>query len=391
MAACGATLGTTLRRMAGVSAAVSLFGLANGGNFAVVAVNMANSGASDTLVGLATSAYFVGALGASLTLGPVVARIGHVGAFAAAAALAAVSTAGLFAIESVFFWPLLRCLTGFAMGGYYLVVDSWFNNAASNATRGRTLAFYETVRLLSVAMGSYLLLSLGAWSGTGVFLMTGVFYAIAIVPVAASHAVKPDIPALARWSWHGLLATAPLGFAFSLAGGLTTASIYGLMPLYGKQIGLDTALLATLIFAAHAGALFLQGPVGLAGDRWGRLPIMAAVTLAGATVALVLGLGGGDSFMFALMGTAIIGGVSHTINTMGVVLANDRVDPASFVAVAAALLVAYDIGTVVGPPIAALTMEMAGPGGLFLFLGAVLLLLALLATAQTRRGAARVT
>ena len=384
-------LGTVLRRMAGVTVAVALFGVANGGNFAIVAVGMADSGASDLLVGFATSAYFIGTLTASLTLGPVVARLGHIRAFIAVAVLATVSTAGLFFIEAVLVWPLLRCLTGFAMGGYYMVVESWFNHAASNATRGRTFAFYVTVRLLSVAAGSFLLLSLGAWGGASVFLMAGLLYAIAILPVAASHGVKPDIPPLMRWSWRGLFATAPLGFAFSLVAGLTTASIYGLMPLYGQQMGFDTAMLATLVFAAHAGALLLQGPVGLAGDRWGRLPIMAVATLLGALAALVIGVGGGDDLLLVVVAAAITGGVSHTVFTMAGVFANDRVEPASFVAVAAALMVAYDIGTILGPPIASLTMVMAGPGGLFLFLGAMLALLSFFAALWARRGACPAT
>ena len=385
------SLGAILVRMAGVSVAVVLFGLANGGNFAVVAVGMADSGASNLLVGLATSAYFVGTLTASLTLGPAIARLGHVRAFALVAALAAMSTAALFFVEGVVFWPLLRCLTGFAMGGYYIVVDSWYHHATSNATRGRTIAFYETARLLSVATGSYVLLSFDAWSGAGVFLMAGLLYAVAILPVAASRAVKPDIPSVARPSWRRLLATAPLGFAFGLVGGFTTAAVYGLMPLYGKQIGLDTTLLATLVFMAHAGALFLQGPVGLAGDRWGRLPVMAVVTFVGAFVALVFGTGDFDNVLLLLAAAAIVGGTSHTVFTMGGVFANDRVDPASFVPVAAALLVAYDVGTIIGPPIASLAMNLAGPGGLFLFLGVMLALLSLFATLQARRGRQPVT
>lgn len=368
----GSGTAPALRNMAGVSAGVMLFGLSNGGNFALVATEMSRVGASDMLVGLATSAYFTGTLTASLTCGALVRRLGHKRCFALAALIACVSTAALGLIEQILLWPALRIATGYAIGMFYVVVESWFNHAAQNRNRGRVLAGYETVRLASVATGSFILLTLQAAVGQPAFLVAGLLYVAAILPVAINRLSGPPPGARARLPYRRLARSAPLGLACCFVGGLTTAAIYGLMPLYGRQMGLGAVALPTLIFVSHFAAFFVQIPAGMLSDRIGRNPTIFLLCLVGCLAAATLGLWDGPSLVIVMVAGAVTGGICHTVFTLGIVSANDRLDPASYVAGAAVLLVAYDIGTVIGPAAAGALMEAVGKEGLYLFIAALM-------------------
>ncbi len=375
----GEGLGRILRSMAGVSFGVALFGLSNGGNFALVALEMAKSGASDSSVGLATSAYFAGTLTASLTCSALVARLGHKWAFACAAVLAALSTGALLLVEQPAVWPLVRAVTGYAIGTYYVVVDSWFNHATENRTRGRVLATYETVRLTAVAGGSFLLIGLYESIGLSVFLIAGLLYASAILPASLNRLSGPVPDSRLRFPFFLVARRAPLALVCCFVGGLTTAAIYGLVPLYGRYLALGTLALSAFVFFSHFGAFFVQYPAGLLSDRLGRNPTIVVLCLLGAMAAGLLGVLERPALPLLLVAGAICGGICHTIFTLGTVYANDRLDPAAYTAGAAVLMVSYESGTVAGPAAAALTMETFGPRGLYLFIATLALVPAALA------------
>ena len=373
----------TLRGLLGVSLGVCCFALANGGNFAVFAIEMTAAGAGQSLIGLSTSIYYLGTLTASLTCAPLVSRLGHVRAFALFTSLAAGSTAALALVDWVLVWPALRYLTGLGIGGIYLVTDSWFNHAAGNRLRGRVFAFYETVRLTAVAFGSFFLLGLNQALGSSVFLASAALYLAAFLPVAMSHAGQPKLEQARPMSLANVLGAAPLGLACCVVGGMTTAAIYGLVPLYGQQAGLGTSALASFVFASHFGAFLVLLPMGLLADRLGRRPAILLVSSLCAGLSLAMGLAEAQSLPVLLVGGLLVGGLCHTINTLGVVVTNDRLDPASLVRGAAVLLLAYDVGTVIGPIPAAMAMGSLGRGGLYLFFSVLMASIALLAALRT--------
>lgn len=381
-----------IRSMAGVSLAVALFGLANGGNFALVAFGMSDSGASDSLVGLATSAYFTGTLTASLTAPAIVARLGHKRSFLLAAALAGLSTALLAAVEQVTLWPLVRIATGYAIGLYYVVVESWYNHATGNETRGRMLSFYETVRIASVAVGSFLLIALHGAFGLPVFLFAAVLYAAAVVPALRNRQAGPPPQRKSGLRLRPFVSKALLGLACCFVGGLTTAAIYGLLPLYGQQIGLATASLSLLVFLTHFGAIFIQFPSGLIADKVGRNTTILVATLLCAGLAGLIGTTASPSPLVLLLASAVVGGICHTTFTLGAIYVNDHLSVRSLTAGAAVLLISYDLGTIAGPLLAGRLMEALGPQGLYAFLGLTTGLLAGLALLTLcREGAGRPT
>lgn len=380
-------VGHVIRSTLGVSLGVALFGLANGGLFALIGVRLPEAGASDALVGLVSSAYFLGTLTVSLTGGWLVARLNHVRSFTLFAVVAGLSTVALTVSSSELAWPLLRYLTGCGIGGYYVVVESWFNHAARNEGRGRSLAYYESVRLTSVAAGSLVFLNLGNSVPASPFALAGALYVAAILPVMLNARSRPHIERRARPSLKSIVAAAPLGVWCCAVGGLVTGAIYGLVPLYGAKLGLGAVEVSVFVFVNHFAALLVQYPVGLLSDRYGRLRVIVGMTLLLAAAALSLAVVETPGLGHLLAASVVVGGVGHTLHTIGVVYANDRLDPTAFIHAAAALLVAYDVGTSVGPLVASLAMTAVGPAGLYWFMAAFAASVAAFAIVDRNRAA----
>jgi MFS family permease len=61
----------------------------------------------------------------------------------------------------------------------------------------------------------------------------------------------------------------------------------------------------------------------------------------------------------------IYGGLAYTLYPVAVAHANDFSDSENFVKVTSGLLLLYGFGTMIGPILAAWTMESIAPGGLF--------------------------
>lgn len=381
------SLVAVVRTTLGIAIAVSLFGLANGGVFVLIATRLPAAGASENLVGILSSTYFAGTLITSLFGGWIVSRLRHFRAFLLFAAMAGFSTLILAQTEPGWQWLIPRFITGLAMGGYYVVVESWFNYAATNANRGRSLAYYETVRLASVASGSLVFLNLGTVGGMNALAIAGALYLSAILAVFANRQSKPQLDRTERPKFKHLLRHAPLGIWCCFAGGLANSTLYSMVPLHGARLGLTAGILSVIVFVNHFSAVAFQFPLGTVSDRIGRVPTIlfmgALLTIASVTVAINQPTG---LIPLAIAGF-FVGGISHSLFTAGMVYTNDRLSSRTLVHGAAAMLVIHDIGTTLGPVLASQAMIFGGPFGLYWFfavLGIVTLGAGLVTHVRTR-------
>ncbi|MEQ9491703.1 MAG: MFS transporter [Alphaproteobacteria bacterium] len=360
-------LGFVVRSTVGIVIAVSLFGLANGGVFALIATRLPTAGDNESLIGVLSSAYFGGTLITSIFGGWIVSRLGHFKAFFLFAALAGGATFVLSQTAPGWLWLPPRFITGLGMGGYYVVVESWFHFAATNKNRGRSLAYYETVRLASVASGSLVFLNLGTFGGIDTLTIAGALYLSAIMAVFTNRRDAPQPGRSERPKFRMLFLRAPLGAWCCLAGGMANSTLYSMVPAHGAAIGLTASALSVIVFANHFSAVAFQLPLGAISDRFGRMPVIlfmgVSLAIAGGATAIIQPV-----HIFPLVVTGFfVGGISHSLFTAGMVHTNDRLDRRTMVHGAAAMLVLHDIGTTIGPLLAAQSMIAGGPYGLYWF------------------------
>jgi MFS family permease len=120
---------------------------------------------SELLIGFSASSYFLGFVAGCLLSPHLVARVGHIRAFAVLTALmiSAILCLDLFGHWSA--WLLLRFLTGVAMCGLYTVIESWLNSQVGPGFRGRLLALYTVITLTAMTGGQFLI-NVGPVSGS---------------------------------------------------------------------------------------------------------------------------------------------------------------------------------------------------------------------------------
>ena len=82
----------------------------------------------------------------------LVARVGHIRAFAALGTLT-VSSMLLHAMEpTAWFWIVVRGMAGFSIAGAYMIIESWMNEETSNEERGLAFAVYMVVGMGGMAL-----------------------------------------------------------------------------------------------------------------------------------------------------------------------------------------------------------------------------------------------
>ena len=112
---------------------------------AVMGIQMAKREVPSFLIGIVFSAYFVGFLTGSLTCERLINRVGHIRAFGVFAVSASIATLLLALTENIYAWTLFKVMTGYAIAGAFVVIESWLNDKASEDNRGRIFAVYMVV------------------------------------------------------------------------------------------------------------------------------------------------------------------------------------------------------------------------------------------------------
>jgi MFS family permease len=337
-------------------------------------------GASSPEIGLVASAYYMGFLAGALTCDRIVTRVGHIRAFAVFAAVAA--DAALLLVFCAVAWQVaaLRLLIGFASSGMFLVVESWLNDRSDASNRGRAFGAYMVASWGASALGPLALTVVTA--APVMFVLVGVGFATAVLPLALTQQANPVIRPQAHFALIRLYRVSPAGIACCLAAGLINGAYYSLVPVYLQRQDYGTGSVAAFISAAMIAGLLVQYPVGVLSDRFGRRLVMLGAIGGAFALSITLALFGGVSlavvnvlgFAFAAMTAPLYG--------LGAGQTNDRMERGDYVAASGGLLFTWSLGSAIGPSVAGVLMGRAGPGGLFVYLALVLGLLGLFTGAR---------
>jgi MFS family permease len=349
--------------------------LALGALAPLIALLLAQRGVPTTSIGLITSAYYVGFLAGSQSCAAIVDRVGHIRAFTVFAAIGADCVLLHAIVGDPLVWGVLRAATGYAMSGAFLVTESWLNDKVDAKSRGRVFAAYLFVSWSASAVGP---LALNLHDAANfLFILMGICFATALIPVALTQVRNPEIAGRSHFSLRRLFALSPLGVVACFAAGLVNSAFYGLLPVYGQATGLGDAHISVLLTTTLVGGLVAQYPIGMLSDRYGRRPTMLAVLVVALVFAVAMLLLQGRVFPAFLIVAFFYAAMTATLYGLGAGQTNDYVSPREFVSASGGLLFAWAAGASVGPIAAGGLMALFGPSGLFLYLALVLGLIAL--------------
>lgn len=340
----------------------------------LLSLRMTVEGMPKYLTGLVMSCFYAGLILGSFICPKLVRRVGHIRAFAAFGALNT-AAALLHALHvSALTWGALRVVTGFSMMGLYMVVESWLNERSEPSTRGRVFSLYMSLTFFGLGLGQFML-NLGRIEGQGLFILTGVFFALCLVPISLTRAVHPELPEVTYFSSRRLFADAPFSIIGCTVAGLNAGAFYSLAPIFAHEMGFSSARVAQYMGVAIISGLVLQWPVGTLSDKLPRRRVLAVLSLGVAAASLATVNLAERSPELLLVLAALYGGVAFTLYPVAIAHANDHIAPSDMVPASAALILFYGCGAFAGPISASALMSAVGPSGVYLFIALCTLLL----------------
>ncbi len=332
-----------------------------------LSLRLAMEGFPETTIGWVMAGYYLGLVIGSFLCHHLVESVGHIRSFSVFAAVV-VSTVMLQALwlQPVFWWGL-RLLTGICMTGLYMVVESWLNQCAEPAARGRVFAVYMTLSYLGLAISQFFI-TVSDLRGQGLFFITAILFSLCMVPVSTTRSISPQRPPTARFELLKLFQRAPLGMLGCLVAGLINGSFYTLGPVFGLSAGFSTSQIAWFMSLTIFSGLCLQWPVGAVSDRFDRPAVLSTLGFLVAGISLLLALAVSHSVFLVFVMAVLYGGPGFTLYPVAVALAQDQFQSSEMVSASSALILFYGLGACLGPPAASWLMTRLGPQALYFFI-----------------------
>lgn len=345
-------------------------------------LRMRLEGFSVDRIGLILATYSLGFVAATLICPRLIDMVGHIRVFSALAAIVAATALVHQILVGEILWGVLRFMSGFAVAGMYMIIESWLNARAPNHVRGTILAAYMTVNFLAFA-GAQPLLTVTGIDGHVGFAVIGLFVAVSLIPIALTRVETPPPIVTTRLSLGALIRLSPLGVMGSTMAGVINGAFNALGPVYAQAIDPSTTWIATFMATAILGGFALQIPIGHISDRIDRRKVMLGIALLQMAMAILLAVMGGSGWaMLAVL--AIYGGLSYTVYPLAVSHANDYLQPSQLLPAAAGLLLCFGVGSTIGPILASQVMGYLGDYGLFVHAAAFAGILAVFTVLRMR-------
>ena len=318
------------------------------------------------VTGLVMAGYFLGFLFGTKAAEHFLATVGHIRVFSALASVASAASVLHLIWVHPLSWALLRFIFGLCLAGILVTVESWLNDMATNATRGRMLSRYMIVTMGSMGAGQLMLNSANP-AGFKLFVVSSALISLALVPVSLSASTAPPLAVPEPISLRKLVKIVPLGMLTAFWVGVGQGSIMGLGALYAATEGLPTSRISLFVAAPVAGSLATQWLIGAASDRVPRRYVILVVAVAAAGFAgLHLLVAPGSALSLLLM--LAHGGCTYPLYSLAVATTADSVSPAQLTGASASLVRVSGTGAVIGPTLGGVIMSLTAPSAFFVIL-----------------------
>ncbi len=332
----------------------------------LIGVRSESEGFGTAVSSLVLAIYYLGFLVGARVSVHFLGTVGHIRVFAALSSLT--STAAIVFAVSVnpVSWALLQFTVGLCVAGIAVTCESWLNDMATNATRGRLLSMYMLVSMTGMGLGQFLL-NVADPNGVKLFILASVLISLALVPVTLSATRAPALAVAEPMPLRKLRRLVPLAVTVAGLGGIALGTLSGLGAFFAATQGLSVARITLFSAVPIIGAIVWQWPVGTLSDRVQRRYVVLVVAAAAAGTALAhLWIPVGSALSLVLM--FVMGGGAFPLYSLGVAVMADNVSSAQLNNASATLVRVFGIGSVVGPTVTGLLMAATAPGAYFVAL-----------------------
>ncbi|MFN3324882.1 MAG: MFS transporter [Bryobacteraceae bacterium] len=266
---------------------------------------------------------------------------------------------------------LLRLILGFCIAGLMLVVESWTNARATVETRGKLLATYMVLFYLASSMGQFLI-ALGDPAQHQLFIAAAILVCFSLIPLSLTSSTAPELEDSERLGVRQLWRASELGVSGAFLSGIAMSAFSAVGPIYAFKLGLAIEQIGAFMGISILAAMLLQWPMGYLSDYLPRRVVLVGVTLATIGAGLLAATAAGRSVFLLYATAALFYGLGTCIYPIALSLTHDVLSQKQVVPASATFLLAFGIGTTVGPILGGASVGVFGPAELFLFVAASL-------------------
>lgn len=283
---------------------------------------------------------------------------------AGAAVAAALLFLGFLASPSLWLWYPLRLAHGFAVTIVFVGSETWINQLARDAHRGRTLGLYASALALGLGIGAALYAVLGA-TGPAAYLAGALVMAAGglalLIPAAPPRPPRGEgaspLALAAIWRW------APVALAAAAAFGAIETAAHNFLPVYALRRGFGETGVGVIMIAVAIGNIAMQAPLGWLSDRVGKRAMLWFCAGAGVALPLVMALAPASLWLTAAL-ALVYAGIVVGMYAIGLALLGLQVPASRLAQGNAAFITCYGIGSLASPPVAGAMIDVVNPTGL---------------------------
>lgn len=333
---------------------------------------------SEVWVGALMSSYYFGLVLGSRAGHRTIIRVGHVRAFAAAAATCSVMVLAQTLVAEKEIWLVFRLIAGAAMAVQFMVLESWLNEQIENEHRGRVFSVYLVMSGLGTAIGQ-MAITLYPTLDLRPLTLVAICHVVGLIPIVWTVRLHPAPQLPTPLDFRYFIGRAPAALVTMFLAGNISSAFYALAPVYLIGLSFNTGAVAAFMSTAVIAGLFAQWPMGWLSDRVRRERLILFNSSVLVLVTVFLWGWFTIPFWLLLVFAAISGVMQFTLYALAGSYANDLVTADRRVGLSAVLLMSYGVGACLGPLLAGGLMRIAGASTFYVFMTACSALLVLAA------------
>lgn len=360
-------------------ALVAISGFSQGMLLPLIAIILEQNGVSASANGIHATALYIGVLIASPFMEKPLQKLGFKPIIAIGGVLVFISLALFPVWNALWFWFILRMIIGIGDHMLHFGTQTWITTTVSEATRGRSIAFYGLSFGLGFTLGPLMTRLLTINEALpfiisalfSMFVWSALFFVKNMWPEQEDNTVQTT-NSFERFFQTGKIAWIALlpGFGF----GVLEATLHGVFPIYGLRIGHDVEILSLIIPCFAAGSLLSQLPLGMLSDRFGRKKVLLAVLFTGAicfTCAAFLE----NSIIALFILFTLAGMLVGSLFSLGISFMVDLLPKSLLPAGNLMIGIAFSLGSISGPLIGGLFIQLFPDISFFYMIVTVLLII----------------
>ncbi|MBI6548089.1 MFS transporter [Xenorhabdus lircayensis] len=361
--------------MVSIILGASLVGLAMGYTLPMVSLKLAGQKQTSTLLGIMSALPAVGMLISSIVI-PTLTRLYNLNKLLSfSLLLLTVSTLFSAYLNNIYYLVLPRFLMGFACGVIVVVGESWVSGNTSDKHKGTLMGLYTSAFTGCQLLGPLLISIFGIISLIPAILLA-VFSLLCVVLIlinpSASISPQQREEEKSRFPVFPLIMSAPCLIIGVLCFSSFDAVALSMFPLYGLSVGIPETITITIITLIFLGDAIFQVPIGWFADRTSlkRMHIICGVIFTLSLLALPFTV----NSIFLWVDVIIMGAFGGGIYTLSLVRAGKKYSGQMLIAINSLFGVVWGVGSLTGPLVTGVAMDIFNEKGFIITLVSVGLL-----------------